>query len=346
MIGGSMLVDLRSDTVTLPSDGMRAAMAAARLGDDVYGEDPTVNALEERAAARLDKQAGLFVASGTMGNLLAVLSHTQPGDEVVCGRRTHTYVAEGAGAARIAGVSVWPISQECGQLEPREIAAAVHPANDPHYPRSRLLIVEQPHAGWPIPIDALSAITRTAHEHGLAVHMDGARIFNAETALGVPAADIARDADSVMFCFSKGLAAPVGSVLVGTRELIGRARRHRKALGGGMRQAGVLAAAGLYALDHMVERLGQDHACAGMLADGLRRLGWWIDREDVQTNIFFVEPPAGVDVGKLVEALDGEGIRLTAPRAGRVMRLVTHYGIEAEHVEQTLASIARLSAAV
>jgi threonine aldolase len=335
-------IDLRSDTVTLPSPEMRAAMLAADLGDDVYSEDPTVNALEALAAERLGKAASVFVPTGTMGNLLAVLSHTSPGDEFICGRSTHTYIAEGAGAARIGGVSTWPIPQERGVLRPDDIHAAVHPATDPHYPRTTLLIVEEPHNGWVVPVFDVAAATGAAREHGLSVHMDGARIFNAAVALGVPPSELAQYADSVMFCFSKGLAAPVGSILVGSDEVIARARRHRKMVGGGMRQAGVLAAAALYALDHMVERLADDHANARKLADGLRHLGWSIDRTEVQTNIFFVEPPARVDAAQMTEKLEAQGVRANSPYNGRTIRLVTHYGIESNDVDLALEAFSRV----
>jgi threonine aldolase len=339
-------IDFRSDTVTLPSAEMRSAMAAADLGDDVYGEDPTVNALEAHAAARLGKEAGLFVPSGTMGNLLAVMAHTRPGDEVVLGRGTHTYVAEAGGAARIAGVSSKPISQERGRLQPSEIVGAINPAGDSHYPRSALLIVEQPHNGWVMPVQDLEASTRTGRDYGLGIHMDGARIFNAALALGVPANTLSQHADTVMFCVSKGLAAPVGSLLVGSSELIQKARWHRKVLGGGMRQAGVLAAAGLYALNHMVDRLAEDHANARALAQGLRRLGWQIDRETVETNIFFVEPPQGLDPREAVRALAQRGVQCSPPRRGSVLRLVTHYGIEAADISRALAAFERVTRGV
>jgi threonine aldolase len=336
------IIDLRSDTVTLPSPEMLAAMSAAALGDDVYGEDPSVNALEARAAERLGKAASVFVPSGTMGNLLAVLSHTAPGDEFICGRSTHTYVAEGAGAARIGGVSTWAIPQDRGVLNPDDIHAAVRPASDPHYPRSALLIVEEPHNGWVVSLSDLSAATNAAREHGLAVHMDGARIFNAAVALGVLPSEIAQHADSVMFCFSKGLAAPVGSILVGSEEVIARARRHRKMVGGGMRQAGILAAAASYALEHMVERLADDHANARKLGDGLRHLGWTIDRTEVQTNIFFVEPPASVDVARLTAKLEAQGVCVSSPYNGRTMRLVTHYGINSDDIDVALEAFSRV----
>ncbi|MBV9358098.1 MAG: low-specificity L-threonine aldolase [Chloroflexi bacterium] len=335
-------IDLRSDTVTLPSPAMRAAMAAAELGDDVYGEDPTVNALEARAATLLGKQDALFVPSGTMGNLCAVLTHTRPGDEIIMGRRTHTYASEAGGAARLAGVSTWTITQERGRLDPAEVLAGIHP-DDPHYPRSSLLIVEQPSGGWVMPLDLLDQVTGAARSHGLAVHMDGARLFNAATALGVAPSEIAGYADSVMFCVSKGLAAPVGSLLVGSRAFIHGARRARKVVGGAMRQAGVLAAAGLYALEHNVERLADDHANALRLADGLRELGWTIDRDVVQTNIFWAQPPDDVDLAMLGVRLRAEDVLVTSPYSGRAFRLVTHYGIEGEDIDRALAAFAALT---
>ncbi len=332
-------IDFRSDTVTLPSPEMRQAMAVAALGDDVYGEDPTVLALEARAAELVGKEAALFVPTGTMGNLLAVMTHCRAGDEMICGRGTHTYASEGGGAARLAGVTTWTVSQTRGRLDPAEIAAGIHP-DDPHYARSALLIVEQPHGGYVMPLADLAAATVPARAHGLAVHMDGARLFNAAVALGVPATAIAAYADSAMFCVSKGLAAPVGSVLVGSAEFIKGARRNRKAVGGGMRQAGVVAAGGLHALDHMVERLAEDHDNARHLAAGLRDLGWTIDRAEVETNMFFVEPPAGIEGRAVAAALKAEGILMSSPYAGRRMRLVTHYGIEEADIERALAAFA------
>ncbi len=339
-------IDLRSDTVTLPSTEMRAAMTAAELGDDVYGEDPTVNAFEARAAAVLGKEAAVFVPSGTMGNLLATLAHTRPGDEVICGRFAHTYTAEAGGAARLAGVSTWTVPQERASVAPQDIEAGIHPADNPHYPRTALVWVEQPSRGWTIPLDTLAAVSEVAHRHGLPVHMDGARIFNAATALGVPAADIARHVDSVMFCVSKGLAAPIGSVLVGSAAFISQARRARKVVGGGMRQAGVLAAAGLYALEHMVGRLAHDHEHARRLAEGLRELGWQIDRETVEMNIFWVEPPPGLAVADIAQRLAEQGVLISSPYAGDSTRLVTHYGIESEDVERARDAFASVSTRV
>jgi threonine aldolase len=338
-------IDLRSDTVTLPSPEMRAAMAAAELGDDVYGEDPSVTELERRSAALLGKQAGLFVPSGTMGNLIAVMVHTRPGDEIICGRHTHTYIAEGGGAARVAGVSVWPVPHELGCLDLEEVEAGFHP-DDPHYPRTGLLIVEQPNRGWVMPLDHLSILSELAHERRVPVHMDGARVFNAAVALGVPARALAEHADSVMFCVSKGLAAPVGSILVGSTPFIDAARRVRKVLGGGMRQAGVLAAAGLYALDHMVDRMADDHALARRLAEGLRSLGWWIDRETIQTNVFFARPPEDVDTTSMMIRLEAAGLRIASPYTDRSMRLVTHYGITSEDIDRALAAFGAITRGV
>ena len=334
-------VDLRSDTLTLPPAEMRAAMAAAELGDDVYGEDPTVNAFEVRAAAMLGKEAAVFVPSGTMGNLLAVLTHTRPGDEMICGQYAHTYIAEAAGAARLAGVSTWTVPQERASIRPEDVAAGIHPADDEHYPRTSLVWVEQPNRGWTMPLSTLHAISQVARARNLAMHMDGARIFNAAVALDVAPADIASNVDSVMFCISKGLAAPVGSVLVGSAEFIARARRNRKVVGGAMRQAGVLAAAGLYALEHMVEPLAEDHRNAARLADGVRALGWSVDREKVETNIFFVTPPRGVD--DVAKRLAEHGVLVNSPYAGESLRLVTHYGVEPSHIDQALQAFAAVS---
>ena len=335
-------IDLRSDTVTLPPPAMRDAMARAALGDDVYGEDPTVRALEGRAAEVLGKEAALFVPTGTMGNLLATMPHTRPGDELICGRGAHTFSAEGGGAARIAGISTWTVAQERAEIDPAAVAAAIHP-DDPHYPRTALIWVEQPHRGWIMPLDNLAAVAALAREHGLPVHLDGARIFNAAVALGVPAREIARHADSVMFCVSKGLAAPVDSLLAGSAEFIGRARRNRKVVGGGMRQAGVIAAGGLFALDHLIDRLAEDHRNARRLADGLRDLGWRVDREAVEMNIFFAAPPPGLPVRDLAADLARDGVLVSSPYAGRAMRLVTHYGIEDADIARALDCFAAVS---
>jgi threonine aldolase len=331
-------IDLRSDTVTLPSPEMRRFMLEAELGDDVYGEDPTINRLQARAAELLGKEAALYVPSGTMGNVVAHLTWCQAGDEVICGQAAHTLNAEAANAARVAGTQLRTVPQQGASLDLGAIERAIRP-DDPHYPRTTLIWVEQPCNGWVMPLEELAAISRLAHERGIPVHMDGARIFNAAVALGVPAAEIARHADSVMFCVSKGLAAPVGSLLVGPRDFIARALRGRKLVGGAMRQAGVIAAGGLYALDHMVERLAEDHDNARALANGLRKLpGVTVDRDDVQTNIFFIHlgPPAP-SAGELSARLRERGVLCGAAKDGSpIIRLVTHYGIERADVERAL----------
>jgi threonine aldolase len=342
---GEQTIDLRSDTVTLPPPAMRQAMSAAPLGDDGFGEDPTVNALEERAAEVLGKEAAVFVPTGTMGNLLAAMTHMRSGDEMICGRGAHTFAAEGAGAARFAGVSSWLIPQRGARIEPSDIAAAIRP-DRPTCPRSAVLWVEQPHNGWVMPLDNLAEAASVARTHRLAVHMDGARIFNASVSLGTPADQIARYADTVMFCISKGLSAPVGSLLVGPRDFIARARRHRRAVGGGMRQAGVIAAAGLFALDHMIARLADDHQHARRLAKGLRELGWQIDRDTPETNIFFVEPPAGIPAGELPARLQERGVLIFVPTGSRSIRIVTHYGVEAGDVDRALDAFAAVTEAV
>ena len=337
------MIDFRSDTVTLPPPEMLAAMSAAELGDDVFGDDPTVLALEAQAAALFGKYAALFVPSGTMGNLLATMTHTRPGDELICGRAMHTFTSEGGGAARLAGVSTRTVSQSQAALDPAEVLAAIRP-DDAHCPLTALVWLEQPHNGWAMPGDNVAALVAIARERGLAVHMDGARIFNAAVALGRSVADLSREADTVMFCISKGLAAPVGSLLLGPAEFIHRARRNRKVVGGGLRQVGVLAAAGLYALDHMVARLADDHANAQALADGLRRLGWRVDREHVDMNIFFATLPDGQPADNLLDQLKQRDVLIYQPRAARTIRFVTHYGIEATDITHALDAIATLPA--
>jgi threonine aldolase len=335
------MIDLRSDTVTLPPPGMLEAMARAPLGDDVFGEDPTCVALEARAAEISGKEAALFVPSGTMGNLIAVMAQAGPGDELICAAAMHTFAYEQGGAARLAGVSSCLVAQQRGCVDPAAIAAAIRP-DDPHCPRTALVWIEQPFTGWIVPPGHVAAIAAVAHAHRLPLHMDGARIFNAAVALGVPVATLVREADTVMWCLSKGLAAPVGSVLTGPAAVIARARRLRKVLGGGMRQAGVLAAAGLYALDHMVDRLADDHRHARRLAEGLRRLGWQIDREACETNIFCAEPPPHLGTDDLGDRLEGLGVRILWPPRARSLRLVTHYGIEDAGIDRVLEAFASL----
>src|SRR5713226_3047590 len=284
----ALSLDFRSDTITQPTAAMREAMRTAQVGDDVFGEDPSINALEAEAARLFDKEAGLFVASGTQGNLLASLSLTRPGDELIAEASSHIANAEVGGAARLGGLTLRPIVGRRGKISPEQVISTVRPENV-HYAHTTLLAIENTHnasGGTVLTADEMDALAHTAHERRLKVHLDGARIFNAAIALGVAPAVLARNADTVTFCLSKGLSAPVGSVLVGSAEVIGEARRFRKMVGGGMRQAGVLAAAGLIALRDGVERLAEDHRRARNLAKGLaRHPGIQIDLATVQTNI-------------------------------------------------------------
>jgi len=330
------VIDLRSDTVTQPTTGMREAMANAPLGDDVYGEDPSVNKLESELALRLGLAKGLFVPTGTMSNLLAVMAHCGRGDEYIVGQQAHTYKYEGGGAAVLGSIQPQPLEvQADGSLDLEQVAAAIKP-DDFHFARTRLLALENTMQGKVLPTEYLAAASRLTREHGLALHLDGARLYNAAVKLGVDAGDITRHFDSVSVCLSKGLGAPVGSVLCGTADLITRARRLRKMVGGGMRQAGQLAAAGLYALDHQVARLADDHANAQLLADGLRAAGY--DVEPVQTNMVYAQ------VGDRAEALKAfaaqQGIRLSAaPR----LRMVTHMDVSRSQIEQVIAVFAEFS---
>jgi threonine aldolase len=286
-------IDFRSDTVSWPTPAMREAMARARVGDDVYGEDPTVNELEALAAARVGKEAGLFVSSGTMGNLAAVLAHAGRGDEAILGDDSHVFCWEAGGMAALGGVMPRPLPTDAmGRMDPGAVEDAVR-EDDPHVPHSRLVLVENSYGakhGYPLPPEYLASIAAVARRHGLALHMDGARLFNAAVAQNVDAAALTHHVDSVTFCLSKGLCAPVGSVLCGSADFIYRARRARKILGGGMRQAGILAAAGLIALNEMIERLADDHAHARLLAEGLARLpGVRVDVDKVRTNMVFFD---------------------------------------------------------
>jgi threonine aldolase len=332
------LVDLRSDTLTMPGPEMRRAMAEAEVGDDVFGEDPSINRLEERAAGLMGKEAAVYVATGTMGNLLAILSLAGSGQEVIADADSHLFQSEGAGAAALGGIQIRQVPTEDGVLGAGQVRAAVRATDDHHQPLTAAVCVENTHnrhGGVVWPIEALRAVREAAGEHGIAVHMDGARIFNAAVALGVPTEEIAATADTVTFCVSKGLGAPVGSILCGPARTIERARRWRKAVGGGWREAGVLAAAGLWALDHMVERLAEDHANARTLADGLAELpGVRIDLDRVQTNIVRFEVPE-LGAREFAAACRARGVLGGASSAG--VRFVTHYGIEAADVQRALS---------
>ncbi|MHA6494619.1 low-specificity L-threonine aldolase [Pseudomonas borbori] len=327
------VIDLRSDTVTQPTPGMREAMLAAELGDDVYGEDPTVNRLEQHLAAELGFAAALFVPTGTMSNLLGLMAHCERGDEYIVGQQAHTYKYEGGGAAVLGSIQPQPIDGEPdGSLDLGKVEAAIK-QDDFHFARTRLLALENTMQGKVLPLEYLAAARDLTRRRGLALHLDGARLYNAAVKLGVPARRIAEHFDSVSVCLSKGLGAPVGSVLCGSEELIGKARRWRKMVGGGMRQAGMLAAAGLYALENQVARLADDHANAERLAAGLRELGYQV--EPVQTNMVYAQVG---ERGAGLKAFCAErGIKLTAaPR----LRMVTHMDISAEQIGQVLDTFA------
>ncbi|MBD9675272.1 low-specificity L-threonine aldolase [Pseudomonas sp. PDM18] len=327
------IIDLRSDTVTLPTAGMREAMARAELGDDVYGEDPTVNRLEATLAERLGFAAALFVPTGTMSNLLGLMAHCGRGDEYIVGQQAHTYKYEGGGAAVLGSIQPQPIDGEAdGSLDLAKVEAAIK-QDDFHFARTRLLALENTMQGKVLPLTYLAAARELTRRRGLALHLDGARLYNAAVKLGVDAREITRHFDSVSVCLSKGLGAPVGSVLCGDAELIGRARRLRKMVGGGMRQAGGLAAAALYALDHQVERLAEDHANAEALGRGLAELGYAI--EPVQTNMVYVG--IGEQAGALGEHLVERGIRVSP--AAR-LRLVTHLDVKNADIPRIVEAFA------
>ena len=329
-------IDLRSDTVTLPTPAMREAMANAQVGDDVYGEDPSINRLQEMAAERLGKQAALFVPSGTMGNLVAILAHCGRGDEVILGDKCHSVLFEAGGISALGGVHSRQIpNQPDGCLALEDIRQVIHPA-DAHYPVSRLVALENTHnrcGGSPLSAAYTRQVGEMAHEHGLSLHIDGARLFNAAVVQGVEVKELAAPADSVTFCLSKGLSAPVGSLLCGSHEFIARAHRVRKQVGGGMRQAGILAAAGIVALESMVERLAEDHARAHRLAQGLAAIpGLSLDPGTPKTNMVFCALGGEVplDASQAAGSLAQRGVLVGAVGARR-FRLVTHYGIEDEH---------------
>ena len=330
-------VDLRSDTVTRPTPAMRDAMHAAQVGDDVYGEDPTVIALEQRLAGELGFQAGLFVPSGTQSNLLALLVHCQRGDEYIVGMEAHTYKFEGGGAAVLGSIQPQPIPQaEDGSLPLDAVAAAIKPI-DPHFARTRVVALENTWHGRPLALDYLREARALTHAHGLVLHLDGARLFNAAVACGVPARTIAGHFDSVSVCLSKGLGAPVGSVLVAAQPVIDSARRWRKVCGGGWRQAGLLAAACLHALDHHVARLADDHARAARLAAGLRSVGA-IDVLGQHTNMVFVRVPVQ-RLAALDAHLRGAGVRVaigTLP----TLRLVTHLDVDEAGIDRAVQAFA------
>jgi threonine aldolase len=333
------VIDLRSDTVTLPTPEMRRAMYEAELGDDVFGEDPTVNRLEEVAAERLGKEAGLLVSSGTQGNLVGILTHTRRGDEVICGDACHVLLYEVAGAAALGGLQLRPVPSQRGRLDLGAVRATVRGENV-HYPRTGVIAVENTHnrhGGAALDAAEMEQLADLAHGYDVPLHVDGARIFNAAVAHRVPVARLVASADSVTFCLSKGLSCPVGSVLCGGHEYIARARKYRKMVGGGMRQAGIIAAAGIVALETMVDRLAEDHANARVLAEGLADLpGLEVELDSVVTNILIYRvKPEAMSADDFRARLWEQGVRCGSIGDNKI-RMVTHFGITEADVRQAV----------
>jgi len=330
------VIDLRSDTVTKPSQEMRSAMAAAEVGDDVYGEDPTVNRLEAMAAALLGKEAALFVCSGTQSNLLALLSHCERGDEYIVGQQGHTYKYEGGGAAVLGSIQPQPLDYEAdGSLDLGRVEGAIKP-DDSHFAKTRLLCLENTQGGKVLSLDYLRRAREFTLARGLGLHLDGARIFNAAVHLGVPVLEISKQFDTVSVCLSKGLGAPVGSVLCGSKDLIAKARRWRKVVGGGMRQSGLLAAAGIYALQNNIERLARDHDNASRLAEGLSRIdGVKIAAGGAQTNMVYVSVETQRSVA-MRQYLKERGMLISGQ--GNI-RLVTHLDVDRADVDRFVGAV-------
>lgn len=342
----SQFIDLRSDTVTLPTQEMLEAITSARLGDDVYGEDPTVRQLEELAATRMGKDAALLVTSGTQANLVSTMSNTKHGDSVILEAESHIYWYEVGGISAVAGVLPWPIRGHMGALIPEDVDAAIRPKNI-HFPEATLVCIENTHnrAGGTIITPAqIRTLGELVHARGLKLYMDGARIFNASVALKADVKEFTRHVDNLMFCLSKGLSCPIGSLVVGEREFIDRARKNRKLLGGGMRQAGIIAAPGIVALETMVKRLEEDHRDAKLLADGLARIeGIDIDMKAVQTNIVIFNVKGLVlTADQFVNKAKEKGVLCGTADNYRV-RMVTHRGIVQEDVEKALASVQEIA---
>jgi len=340
------IIDLRSDTVTKPTPQMREAMAKAKVGDDVYGEDPTINRLEALGARMVGKEAAVFVPSGTMGNQAAIMAWTQRGDEIILESQSHIYMYEAGGPAVLSGVQTRGIAGHYGAMDPEEVRLAIRKPNI-HFPRTGLICLENTHnrsGGCVLPIDNMKAIYEIAKENDVFVHLDGARVFNAAVALGVDVKQITKYADSVQFCLSKGLCAPVGSLIAGSKSFIEKARKCRKILGGGMRQAGILAAAGIVALETMVARLAEDHANAKRLAEGLSKIeGLEIDMDSVQTNMVLVGTKnLGMEASEFAALMKSYGVLFNATFPYKV-RLVTHHDVTTEDIDE---AIRRISEAV
>ena len=337
------IIDLRSDTVTLPTPAMRDAIYRAEVGDDVFEEDPTVTRLERMAAERVGKEAALLVSSGTMGNLVSTLTHCARGQEAILGNSSHIFLNEAGGMSALGGIHVHTVpNQPDGTMRLEEIEAAIR-GNNVHFPRTRLICIENTHNrcyGAALTPEYCGSVAQLAKRRGLQIHIDGARIFNAAVALDIDVRDLARSAQSLSFCLSKGLSAPVGSLVCGTREFIAEARRNRKILGGGMRQAGIIAAAGIVALDQMVDRLKKDHTNARRLAEGIHQIeGLHIDLSRVQTNIIYFNLENNRITGEeLLKQLDARGIKAFQTGPG-VFRMVTHHGIDENDIDTALSSI-------
>ena len=346
------MIDLRSDTVTLPTPEMREAMYRAEVGDDVYGEDPTINRLQEMAAQRLGKEAALFVASGTMGNACAVLAHAGRGEAIIVGDQSHIYRYEGGGAPMLGGCPMKVIPTEPdGMLDPRKVMLNIDDGSDEHSAPTVLLCMENTHnrcGGSVLSVEQVETLCTLAHEHNIKTHMDGARVFNAAIALNIPISELVRSVDSVMFCLSKGLSAPVGSLLVGGRDFIKRAHRARKALGGGMRQAGILAAAGIVALECMVDRMAEDHENSKRLAYGLAdfpQIDVAIERVVTNMVMFSVRNAAQealteVETVQFLAKAQEHGVLMGTMGEGKI-RAVTHHGIDTQDIQAALAGIRR-----
>ncbi len=341
-------IDLRSDTLTIPTPAMREAMATAEVGDDVFGEDPTINKLQEMAAARLGLEAALLVSSGTMGNLTAMLAHCGRGDEIILGDQSHIYVYEGGGTAVVGGIHPRSVpNQPDGTLKLDDIERNIRP-KDSHYPETRLIALENTHnrmGGAVLTPDYMQQVSAIAQAHDLKLHVDGARIFNAAAALNVDVKELTRGADSVTFCLSKGLSAPVGSVLCGSKAFIQIAHKRRKVLGGGMRQAGVIAAAGVVALEQMTERLREDHANARVLAEGIAYIdGLHVDVNGVKSNMvyFDIDPAMPFDAAELCRRATTERVKMN-PAAPRRIRMVTHCWVSRDEVIEATEAIAHVA---
>ncbi len=339
------IIDLRSDTVTRPSPAMRKAMMSAEVGDDVFGDDPTVNLLQEKVAALVGKEASLFVPSGTMANLISILTHTHPGDEVIMEKESHTFNYEVGGAAVLAGVQINPLIGKRGILEKQQIEDAIRTPNV-HIPQTSLICLENTHnrgSGAIYPLDKIREISHLARARGLKLHLDGARLFNASVATGISVREYASYFDSLMFCFSKGLGAPVGSIIAGSKEFIIRAHRWRKMLGGGMRQIGILAAAALYALEFNVERLAEDHLHAKLLAQTIEQLpGFSVNAVQVETNIIvFDVAKSGLSVAEVLRRLKAQGVLMVDFGATQV-RAVTSLEVNRADIEKTITILQHL----